>query len=158
MKRVSVAGCLAMLMLAATAVPAHADITGFWGLTTSPAKRAARGFAIGLSFIVVGFEFEYATTVENDLTAAPGLKTGMLNGLVQTPTHTSLYLTAGGGFYRERLGTAAETNFGTNIGGGIKAGLVGPLRLRLDYRVFTLRGHAITPHPQRVYAGINLTF
>ena len=93
-----------------------------------------------MSLIVVGFEFEYGNTSEGTDDLAPSLRTGMLNGVIQTPTRTQLYLTAGGGFYRERLGDASETSFGTNIGGGIKLPLAGPVRLRLDYRVFTLRG------------------
>jgi hypothetical protein len=36
--------------------------------------------------------------------------------------------------------------------------LIGPLRLRLDYRVFTLQGSPLHPKPQRFYAGINLKF
>ena len=71
----------------------------------------------------------------------------MLNGLIQTPTRVQLYLTAGGGFYRDRLNEEGETSFGTNIGGGLKMPLVGPLRLRLDYRVFTLRGNPIVTNP-----------
>jgi hypothetical protein len=147
------------LLLAGAAAPAYADVTAFWGVSPTPATRSTKGFAFGINLLVVGFELEYANTAEDPLDLAPGLRTGMVNGLVQTPTSkTQIYLTAGGGFYRERLGTEAETNLGTNIGGGIKMGLVGPLRLRLDYRVFSLRGSPIEPHPQRFYAGANLSF
>jgi opacity protein-like surface antigen len=52
----------------------------------------------------------------------------------------------------------SETNFGLNVGGGVKVSLVGPLRLRFDYRVFTLKGDARHPRPQRLYAGVNLKF
>ena len=31
-------------------------------------------------------------------------------------------------------------------------------RLRLDYRVFNLRGSAVYKHPQRFYAGANISF
>jgi hypothetical protein len=82
----------------------------------------------------------------------------MINGLIQTPTRTQLYLTAGAGFYRERLATESETHVGTNIGGGIKVGLIGPLRVRVDYRVFALRGSPLQKTPQRLYAGANLSF
>jgi opacity protein-like surface antigen len=150
---------LSLVVLITTASPARADATAFWGVSPSPATRAAKGFAFGINLLVIGFELEYANTTEDPKAAAPGLRTGMINGLVQTPTSkTQIYLTAGGGFFRERLGLASETNLGTNIGGGIKIGLVGPLRLRLDYRVFTLRGTPITAHPQRFYAGANISF
>jgi hypothetical protein len=82
----------------------------------------------------------------------------MLNGLVQTPTKTQLYLTAGGGFYRERLANESETSVGTNVGGGIKVSLAGPIRLRVDYRIFSLRGSPLYANPQRIYTGLNISF
>jgi hypothetical protein len=82
----------------------------------------------------------------------------MFNALVQTPTRTQLYLTAGGGLYRERTGEEGETSFGTNIGGGLKIPLAGPVRVRLDYRVFSLRGQPRYKNPQRFYGGLNLGF
>ena len=68
------------------------------------------------------------------------------------------YGTAGGGGYRETLFDPGETYAGYNIGGGIKMSLAGPLRLRFDYRVFTLKGEPRHANPQRFYAGINLKF
>ncbi len=144
------------LLLAA--VPARADVTAFWGLSPTPETRSVRGFSAGISLVVFGFEFEYANTAEDLTAGVPGLVTGMFNGLVQTPTSTQLYLTAGGGVFRERLEATGETHVGTNIGGGVKLNLVGPLRLRLDYRIFNLRGDALHARPQRFYAGVNLTF
>ena len=142
-----------------TATPASADVTAFLGVSPKPTRQALRGFSFGITLLVIGFEVEYANTAERALDGAAGLATGTINGLVQTPTaNTQFYLTAGGGFFRERLGTDAQTGFGTNIGGGVKLGLVGPLRLRLDYRVFTLRGRPSSPAPQRLYAGLNLNF
>ena len=159
--RRSVLSCgLALLIVAASPTPAAADLTGFLGATTSPnAARGGRGFAVGLSLVIVGFEFEYSRTLEDIETTSPGLTTSMFNGLVMTPTgNTQLYLTAGGGLYRERTGLETETSIGTNIGGGIKMGLAGPLRLRIDYRVFDLRGTPRFKNPQRFYAGINIAF
>jgi hypothetical protein len=147
-----------MALVPAAPAPAAADVTAFWGFSPTPATRATRGFAVGIGLIIVGFEFEYATTTENEAELAPAVRTGMINGLIQTPTRTQLYLTAGGGFFRERLGDDAENHFGTNIGGGVKLALAGPLRLRLDYRVFTLRGSPVYKNPQRFYAGANLAF
>jgi hypothetical protein len=127
-------------------------------LSPTPDTRSTRGFSAGISLVVVGFEFEYGNTAEDRVNGAPGLTTGMINGLVQTPTTTQFYLTAGGGVFRERLAGAGETFVGTNIGGGVKLNLAGPLRLRLDYRLFNLRGSPLYAHPQRFYAGINLAF
>jgi hypothetical protein len=144
-------------MLAAR--PASADLTAFWGLTPRPSVHSVRGFSLGLNLLVLGFEGEYANAPERPEKGTPGLVTGMINGLVQTPTSkTQIYLTAGGGFFRERQGADATTSFGTNVGGGLKLGLAGPLRLRIDYRIFTLRGKPLQATPQRFYAGLNLAF
>lgn len=150
---------LACLLSVGSVAPASADVTAFLGYTPKPSSQVMRGFAFGLNLLVVGFEIEYANAAENVASARAGLTTGMINGLVQTPTSdTQFYLTAGGGFFRERLGGASETNFGTNIGGGVKLGLAGPLRVRFDYRVYNLRGTPIHATPQRLYAGLNLSF
>ena len=158
MKKVMVAALVAVGLIAATPRPAAADATIFWGFSSTPTNRAARGFAVGISLIVVGFEFEYANTSEDALKAAPGLRTGMFNGLLQTPTKMQLYVTAGGGFFRERFNDVGETNFGTNIGGGAKINLIGPFRVRLDYRIFKLQGEPLHDVYQRFYVGANLKF
>jgi len=143
------------------AQPAAADVTGFLGTNSTPNTRSVRGFAIGTGLLIVGFEFEYAHTNEDLPEAAPGLWTYMFNGLVQTPFPIGgmqFYGTAGGGVFHETLSDRSDTNFGANIGGGIKVSLAGPLRLRFDYRVFTLQGSPLYSKPQRFYAGINLKF
>jgi hypothetical protein len=141
-----------------TASPAQADVTAFWGFAPKPDMHNARGFSLGISMLIVGFEGEYATLVEDSTKGAPGLRTGMINGMLQTPTNTQLYVTIGAGVYREDLDSVQETQFGTNIGGGIKIGIAGPLRLRIDYRVFTLHGAPVYRHPQRLYVGANIKF
>lgn len=148
-----------MIGLLLAPAPAHADLTAFWGVAKADETRSTRGFAAGLSLIVFGFEFEYADTPEDIEGLSASLTTGMVNAVVQTPTSgVQFYVTAGGGFFRQRLEDLQETNFGTNIGGGVKIRVAGPLRLRLDYRVFGLRGEALTANPQRFYAGANLSF
>lgn len=140
---------------------ASADVTGFLGLNSTPTVRPVKGFAAGMGLVIVGFEFEYAKTSEDLVKEAPGLHTFMFNGLVQTPIPIGgmqFYGTAGGGVFRETHDTLSETNVGINVGGGVKISLAGPLRLRLDYRVLTLRGTPLYSKPQRFYAGINLKF
>jgi hypothetical protein len=161
MRRIAPIVAIALLAIAAHPRPAAADVTAFLGFSPTPESRSTRGFAFGMNFLVVGVEFEYANTREkDDLTAiAPGLVTTMFNGLISTPTSgIQLYGTLGGGVYRERLGDLTETSFGTNFGGGAKLTLAGPFRLRLDYRVFNLRGGARNKTPQRFYAGLNVRF
>jgi hypothetical protein len=136
-------------------------VTAFLGANTTPSNRMVKGIAAGAGLLIVAFEFEYATTNEDVAARAPGLRTYMFNGLAQTPIPIGgmqFYATAGGGLYRETLSTVSETSFGMNIGGGVKVSLLGPLRLRLDYRVFTLKGTPLHPRPQRFYAGLNLKF
>lgn len=163
----SIAGLVALLIPSVAA----ADITAFLGRTTTPSARPAKGFAIGTGLLIVGFEFEYSATEEDlevppgsTFTTAPDLRTFMFNGLVQTPVpiaRMQFYGTVGGGVYREKLSLEPDdsnTNFGTNVGGGAKITLVGPLRLRVDYRIFSLRGEPRHKNVQRFYAGVNLKF
>lgn len=158
---------LATAFLLTAASPARADLTGFVGVTT-PGSRTTEGVSGGTGLIIVAFEFEYAATSENlnppTGTVAPALQTFMGNGLLQTPipiARTQFYATVGGGIYHESLSVnpgASQTNVGTNIGGGAKITLLGPLRLRLDYRVFHFQGTPLQPTVQRFYAGLNLKF
>jgi hypothetical protein len=160
MRRGGTLAAAAVLVLA-TAVPARADITGFLGASTTPANRNVKGVAVGAGLLIVGVEFEYAVTAEDEEAAAPALKTGMGNVLLQTPGMVfgfQPYYTVGAGVYRETLGDHQDTSFGLNTGGGVKIELVGPLRLRLDYRVFKLGNDALESPTQRVYAGLNLAF
>ena len=142
--------------------PVWADATVFYGTATAPSNRATRGFALGAGFLIVGFEFEYGDTVEDLLEGSPSLRTGMGNLLIQTPVAIfglQPYFTTGAGVYRESLGNVgSETNFGLNNGGGVKISLIGPLRARVDYRVFSLRGSPIEDTVQRLYVGANLNF
>ena len=158
------------LLLLLTPMPAFADLTAFLGRTPTGQARNAKGFAIGTGLLIVGFEFEYGSTDEKLRASssaaedAPALKTYMFNGLLQTPVpiaRTQFYGTVGGGVYRETLSIDPGndgTNFGTNIGGGAKITLAGPIRLRLDYRVFSLRGTPRHSTMQRGYVGVNLKF
>ena len=153
---------------------AAADITAFVGATTDPGTRTTKGIAVGAGLVIVGFEFEYADAGGDDEDepsclsggsgeCKPSLKTGMVNVLLQTPRGLAplqVYGTIGGGLYRERYAAIDETDtgFGSNVGGGVKFDLVGPLRIRLDYRVFRLTGDTLYKTPKRFYAGANLAF
>jgi hypothetical protein len=141
--------------------PTFADVTAFIGISPTPESRAVRGFAFGFGLLIVGFEFEYSNTVEDELEGLPSLRTGSGNVLLQTPVEVSgvsLYGTVGGGLYRERLVETQETSFSSNIGGGAKIRLAGPLRVRVDYRVFRLQGDPLHQTYQRFYVGANLGF
>ena len=161
---------VAAALVLATATPAFADFTAFLGRTTTPEGRNARGLAIGTGLLIVGFEFEYAHTDE-ELDVLPGaenvspeMRTYMFNGLLQTPVpiaRMQFYGTIGGGVYHETLSTDPDrdtTNFGTNLGGGAKISVFGPLRVRVDYRIFNLRGTPRQNNAQRLYVGANLKF
>jgi hypothetical protein len=152
---------LVCAILLGTSRDASADITGFIGFSPTPENHAVRGLAFGFGLLVIGFEFEYAHIVEDELEGVPSLRTGSGNILFQTPIEiagTQFYATTGGGVYRERLGEAGETHFGSNVGGGAKIRLAGPLRLRLDYRLFRLQGEPSHETYHRFYAGANLAF
>jgi len=141
--------------------PARADITAFIGANTTPAARQVRGVAVGVGLLIVGFEFEYAFTPDDPEASAPSLKTGMGNVLLQLPIPIlgfQPYFTTGAGLFRETLGTHQETSVGYNSGGGVKVRLAGPVRLRVDYRVFKLGSGALNSPAHRVYTGLNLSF
>ncbi len=160
-RRVSLVVLLMLLGVGALPRTAAADATAFLGATTTPSNRTARGFAVGFGLLIVGFEFEYCSTTQDPLSGAPSLRTGSFNGMLQTPfeiAHLQFYATAGGGVYREVLGNAGETNVAVNTGGGVKITLFGPIRARIDYRVFKLSGSPLFSHPQRIYVGLNLKF
>lgn len=153
---------LALAGLAATPALAYADLTAFFGVGHRPETRTAKGVAFGVAIIAVGFEVEYSDISEKDTAdkLAPRLRTGMVNAIVQTPTSgAQLYATAGVGLYRENLRADwQETSTALNLGGGLKMGLLGPLKLRVDYRLFMLRGNPLEKTVHRIYAGLNTSF
>ena len=160
MTRLRTAG-IALVLLTLSSVPARADITAFIGANTTPANRQVRGGALGFGLLIIGFEFEYAFTTDDLTATAPSLKTGMGNVILQTPVAFmgfQPYFTTGGGIYREELGTRQDTGLGVNTGGGVKVSLAGPIRLRVDYRIFKLGSGALNSPAHRIYAGLNLKF
>jgi len=152
---------LVAILLAMHPARAFADITGFIGANTTPANRVTRGLSGGAGLLIIGFEFEYSNTTEDPTAAAPSLTTGMGNVLLQTPGSIhgfQPYFTTGAGVYHEALGARTETSVGFNTGGGVKIDLLGPLRLRVDYRVFNLGSGALYSPAHRIYVGLNLKF
>jgi hypothetical protein len=152
---------LPVVLLLIAATPAFADATVFLGSNMTPTNRVAKGVAIGVGLVVIGFEFEFSDTGESVDDPAPSLRTGMGNVLLQTPFPiggVQFYFTTGTGIYRERLQEQQETHIGFNTGGGAKISLLGPIRARLDYRVFNLRGEPLHSTAHRIYAGFNLAF
>jgi len=163
------------VLLVISARPALADGTLFIGTSnvsgaTNASRQTAKGFAIGAGLLIVGVEFEYASTAEDEQRFGPALRTGIGNVYVQTPVPIvglQFYATTGGGVYREKstAGTPTEitkTGVTSNTGGGVKISLLGPLKARLDYRIFKLLGDKPSPTwnstIQRLYAGVNLGF
>ena len=155
------ASWLLILVCLTFSTPCYADVTTFVGANTTPSNRLTRGLALGISFLILGFEFELSDTIADEKVGAPSLRTGMFNVLLQTPSEIAgmqFYGTVGGGLYRERLGSIQETHAGINTGGGIKISLTGPIRIRVDYRLFTLAGNPMHTGSQRIYAGLNVAF
>jgi hypothetical protein len=152
---------LVLVFLVVGARPAWADLTAFFGATTTPESRMARGFAVGAGILVVGFEFEYSSTPDDVASLAPALKTYSGNVLLQTPVAVvglQPYFTTGFGWFSEELDPREESGFASNIGGGVKISLAGPLRVRVDYRIFRLDDEARYSPVHRFYVGANLNF
>ena len=71
--------------MVATPSIARADATAFLGRISAGDDRSiTRGFALGFSLLVVGFEFEYANSSEDQTDATPSLRTTSGNVFVQT--------------------------------------------------------------------------
>jgi opacity protein-like surface antigen len=160
MNRACIAAALAVLTICG-ASPAFADATAFLGENMTPDARAVKGVAVGMGFAILGVEIEYAVSDEDAAKALPGMKTGMVNGLIQTPVPLGRfqpYVTVGAGIYQETLGTHDDKGGGVNVGAGVKVKLVGPLKLRGDYRVFKLGSGALYSPTHRFYVGANLGF
>jgi hypothetical protein len=154
----------AVFLVISQATPAFADATAFLGMHTNPDRQVMKGFAVGFGVLILGFEGEYGSAGEDDSAGLPSLKTFSGNVLLQTPVPvfgTRFYFTTGIGGYREELDAIdhSETNVVYNTGGGAKITLIGPLRVRLDYRLMKLQGEPVRPSTvHRIYAGINLAF
>ena len=152
---------LALAVGMLTPASARADVTAFIGANTTPANRRVSGAAVGIGLFIVGFELEYSYTTEDPAVAAPSLKIGNGNVLLQTPAPifgVQPYFITGGGFYSETLGAHDDSGVSLNTGGGVKISLAGPLRVRVDYRVIKLGSGALYSPAHRIYAGLNLKF
>ena len=158
MRRILAIAALAFLMVAGRSTPASADITGFLCVSPTPGRHNGTGGSIGMGLIIVGVEFEYARLKEDQNAAIPGLATGMANVLVQTPTKIQIYATTGFGFFSEGFRGTSTRGLGSNIGGGVKVPLMGPLKLRLDYRVYQFKGDPLYKNPKRFYGGVSVAF
>ena len=152
---------LALTLTAAMPSIASADATAFIGRNSGGDDRSVtRGFSLGASMLILGFEFEYANSTEDDNTKRPSLRTTAGNVSVQTfgLPGFQLYATTGGGVLPRAASIDEETGLLLNTGGGIKINIAGPLRVRIDYRVFSLRGNPQHTNIQRIYAGMNFAF
>jgi hypothetical protein len=129
----------ALLLVPATAA---ADATFFYGRQTSDNdKSSTRGFALGVSMAIVGFEFEYANVKGDETLLRPSLKTTSGNVLLQTiGIPNQFYFTTGGGYYQEELGKRRGESLPVEHWGRCEATHQGPLRVRVDYRIFSLKG------------------
>ena len=149
------------LIMTGRAVPARADLTVFAGAQNAPTVRPATGIGLGFGLLLVGWEIEIARVSEEAEALAPSIASGTGSVYVQNPIPISgvqFYAIAGAGLYRERLARVHEQTDGhIALGGGAKVQVAGPLKLRLDYRFFRLR-NALAENPQRLYAGLTLSF
>ena len=109
----------------------------------TPENRTALGFSGGIGLLIVGFEFEYANMTEDDRTRSQGCGPGPATCFCRRRSISGGVSSMGPPAavpINEELRDQSETNAAANFGGGAKINLVGPLRLRLDYRVFKLQG------------------
>ena len=121
-------------------------------------ERSGRGAAIGAGFTIVAFEFEYASSGDDPTSARRRSRRAWATCCCRRrwPSSGSSRTSRPAAASITRAGEHGDTGFGFNTGGGVKISLVGPLRLRVDYRVFKLGSGALYSPAHRVYAGLNL--
>ncbi len=167
MRRVLSRAAWFVALVLMTPLSARADATVLVGLTSVDALRPSYGFSFGYRPSAVGFEIEYLSTTPGDYTAG-----GIFASLIVQPvtiSNVQIFAIGGLGVWGEGFAGGKRTGVLTagNVGGGVLVPLAGPVRLRLDYRLF-LPGEvskeevgAIAPrtkHPQRIAAGIHFAF
>src|SRR5262249_49137925 len=139
MRRLFIQANLVSVFLAAGAMPAAADATAYLGVMTAGGPRLAVGFAYPHSPWMVGYEPGLMTAVGPATSKQSSVGAFSASVIVQ-PRSTihgfQLYGPAGFGLYGEVYdhGGSGEV-LATNIGGGARVGLAGPLKLRLDSRL-----------------------
>jgi hypothetical protein len=162
--------CVTALTLSAAPAVAQTwespiNITTFAGMAVTSGPHPASGVAVGLKPQPgpVSLEFEYSRSRGDTVSGPPAIATLAGNILVQRQrSRFQYYGTFGVGLYaplpdlsRRRGGgvhQTSEPDSARNIGGGAKVTLVGPLKLRMDYRAFFLAGRESNQH--RFYVGI----
>ena len=151
-----------LVLLAFAAAPARADATAFIGANTTPSNRPVKGFAVGMGLLIVAFEFEYADDERGCGGAGAGAEDrhgerAAADAGCRSSGFSRISRPAAGSIAR-RSARTRRPGCGTNVGGGVKVSLAGPLRLRVDYRVFKLGSGALNSPAHRFYAGLNLKF
>lgn len=171
MRRVLNRFALLAAIVIMTPASARADGTVLLGLTSAGTLRPSFGFSFGYRPSAVGVEVEYLSTFPQQ--SPGGYSAGGIFGsvIVQpvTISHLEIFAVGGVGVWGEGFKGGKRTgvlNAG-NVGGGVLVALAGPLKLRLDYRLFLLAEvsdaevGAIAPsrkHPQRIAAGLYFRF
>ena len=148
---------------------AHADVTAFVGGMTPAGMRQVIGGSAGRFLSPsVGVELEVARAVWGDTRSRRRVDVFTVNYLIQTPTRRrrpQLYGSLGFGIYGETTSDgrgSGEVGVGS-MGAGVKVRLAGPLRIRLEYRLFRL-GDPVDASPdlmihrnqQRVSIGVGV--
>ena len=157
-----------LLLFALSPRAARADGTFLIGAMYTDRSRPAIGWAYSYCPSLVGFEIEYFGTRPGDDQdrASAG---GILSSVIVQPVRDGRiqpYGIGGFGLYGETYASGGGTGeaLAKNFGGGVKIALAGPLRLRIDYRVFMLgslgdaSGPPGTMYPQRLALGLHVVF
>jgi hypothetical protein len=134
----------------------------FTGIVPTPAVRPTMGFAVGGGVAPTGFELELARSGSRLSKGAPSLNTYMVNFFGSFPVPVErlrIYAIGGIGIWNEQFEAGhGAGEFGKNLGVGALYEIAGPLKARLDYRVYFLNdsqdAHPVYPHPQRLTVGL----
>ena len=148
-------------------VSARADATVLVGLKSVEGLRPSFAWSFGYRPSAVGVEVEYLSTRPGDYSAG-----GIFGSVIVIPVTIAkahIFVVGGVGVWGEGFEGGKRTGVlsAVNVGGGVLVDLTGPLKLRLDYRLFRLGEvskeeiGAIAPsrkYPQRIAVGLYFDF
>ena len=143
------------LAAAETAARAQGHMTLLSGVYSGAPSRPAIGYAWGFGDAGGGGEVEVAATRGSGSVSAGSITAAWFFPTPLKVRGASLYGLAGLGAYADRH--TEELTEAIALGIGTKIRFAGPIKIRLEYRLYVVRKDGVPP-PQRLSAGLSVGF